>query len=175
MNRYRIWQPFLLAAAVAIGLLAGYRLSRWEEGRIFHFSTGRFDKLNDVINYISQEYVDTVDANTLVDNALQELLHGLDPHSSYIPSEELQAVNEPLEGNFDGIGIEFHIQDDTIMVVSPISGGPSEALGIQAGDRIVRVDGKNVAHIDITNSQVMKLLRGPGGSKVKVSIFRRST
>lgn len=102
------------------------------------------------------------------------MLHQLDPHSAYIPSDELQAMNEPLEGNFDGIGVEFHIQEDTIMVVSAVAGGPSEQLGIQPGDRIIKVDGKNVAGINITSNQVMQSLRGPSGTKVKVTIFRKT-
>ena len=78
-----------------------------------------------------------------------------------------------LGGNFDGIGVEFHLEDDTIMVVTAISGGPSESLGIQPGDRIIEVDGKNVANIEITNAQVMQSLRGPRGTKVKVTVYRK--
>ncbi len=140
----------------------------------FSFRTGQFNKINDVINYINNEYVDTVNQKNLVEKTMSELLHQLDPHSAYIPADELQAMNEPLEGNFDGIGIEFHVQEDTIMVVSAVAGGPSEQLGIQAGDRIIEVDGKNVAHINITNAQVMQALRGPSGTKVKVTILRKS-
>ena len=139
----------------------------------FSFRTGQFNKLNDVINYINQEYVDTVNQKKLVETTIEEMLHRLDPHSAYIPSDELQATNEPLEGNFDGIGVEFHIQDDTIMVVTAVSGGPSDALGIMPGDRIIKVDGKNVANIKITNTLVMQNLRGPSGTKVKVTIFRK--
>ena len=118
------------------------------------------------------EYVDTVNQKKLVESTIEDMLHQLDPHSAYIPADELQASNEPLEGNFDGIGIEFHLQNDTIMVVTAISGGPSDALGIQAGDRIVKVNGKNVANIHITSTQVMQALRGSGGTKVKVTISR---
>lgn len=140
----------------------------------FSFRTGQFNKLNDVINYINNEYVDTVNQKKLVESTIEDMLHQLDPHSAYIPSDELQAMNEPLEGNFDGIGVEFHIQEDTIMVVSAVTGGPSELLGIQAGDRIIKVDDKNVAHINISSSQVMQALRGPSGTKVKVTIFRKT-
>ncbi len=175
MNKYKIWQPFLFAAILAVGIYVGMRISEpYHKGaEFFTFRTSQFNKLNDVINFVSQEYVDTVNARQLMETAISDLLHGLDPHSSYIPADELQAVNEPLEGNFEGIGIEFHIQDDTIMVVSSISGGPSEQLGIRAGDRIIKVDGNNVAGIGITNSKVMQLLRGKGGTKVKVTIARR--
>lgn len=177
MRNYRIWQPFLLAVVLAGGIYIGMRMSEpYRSARgFFTFRTGQFNKLNDVINYISNEYVDTVNSRHLVESTIEDMLHQLDPHSSYIPGEDLQAMTEPLEGNFDGIGVEFHVQDDTIMVVSALAGGPSEQLGIQAGDRIIRVEGKNVAGIKIANNQVMQLLRGPSGTVVKVTILRRST
>lgn len=177
MNRFKLWLPFIIAAVLALGIYVGMRLNEpFKSSRsFFSFRTGQFNKINDVINYINNEYVDTVNQKTLVENTISELLHNLDPHSAYIPADELQAMNEPLEGNFDGIGIEFHVQEDTIMVVSAVAGGPSEQLGIQSGDRIIEVEGKNVAHINITNTQVMQLLRGPSGTKVKVTILRKST
>lgn len=177
MNNFKIWQPFLLAVTLAGGIYIGIRLSEpyAAANELFTFRTGQFNKLNDVINYVSEEYVDTVNARLLMEKTIGEMLHGLDPHSSYIPADELQATNEPLEGNFEGIGIEFHIQNDTIMVVSAIAGGPSEQLGIRAGDRIIKVEGRSVANIHITNSQVMQQLRGKGGTKVKVTIFRKSS
>jgi len=166
-----------LAAILALGIYVGMRLNEpFKSSRsFFSFRTGQFNKINDVINYINNEYVDTVNQKTLVENTISQLLHQLDPHSAYIPADELQAMNEPLEGNFDGIGIEFHVQEDTIMVVSAVAGGPSEQLGIQSGDRIIAVEGKNVAHINISNAEVMQLLRGPSGTKVKVTILRKST
>lgn len=140
---------------------------------LFSFRSNQFNKINDVVNYINQEYVDTINQKKLVENTIEGMLHTLDPHSAYIPASELQAMNEPLEGNFEGIGVEFHIQNDTIMVVSAVSGGPSEQLGIRSGDRIVKVNGKNVAGTGISNTQVTQLLRGTSGSKVNVSIARR--
>lgn len=177
MNRFKIWLPFVFALLLALGIYIGMRLNEpYKSSRsFFSFRTGQFNKINDVINYINNEYVDTVNQKSLVENTITDLLHQLDPHSAYIPAEELQAMTEPLEGNFEGIGIEFHIQEDTIMVVSAVSGGPSEQLGIMAGDRIVKVNGKEVTNINITNPQVMQLLRGAGGTKVKVTVFRRST
>ena len=175
MNKFKLWLPLIFAALLAAGIYVGMRLNEpFKNNRsFFSFRTGQFNKLNDVINYINNEYVDTVNQKKLVESTIEDMLHQLDPHSAYIPSDELQAMNEPLEGNFDGIGVEFHIQEDTIMVVSAVTGGPSELLGIQAGDRIIKVDDKNVAHINISSSQVMQALRGPSGTKVKVTIFRK--
>jgi carboxyl-terminal processing protease len=121
----------------------------------------------------NDKYVDKVKTDKLVDDAIQHLLTKLDPHSSYIPASDRIQANEDLQGNFDGIGIEFNIFQDTIVVVAPLSGGPSEALGIQSGDKIVEVDGESVAGVGITTQQVMKLLKGPSGSEVRVTVFRR--
>ena len=175
MTKFRIWLPFIFACLLASGIYIGMKLNEPFNNKksFFSFRTGQFNKINDVVNYISQEYVDTVNQKKLVESTIEDMLHQLDPHSAYIPAEDLQAMNEPLEGNFDGIGVEFHVQQDTIMVVTAVSGGPSEQLGIRSGDRIVTVEGKNVAGIHITNTQVTQMLRGPSGTKVKVGIYRR--
>jgi carboxyl-terminal processing protease len=175
LKKIKIWLPFLLAAMLVAGMYVGMRLNEPFKYRsnLFSFKSSQFNKINDVVNYINQEYVDTVNQKKLVENTIEGMLHNLDPHSVYISADELQAMNEPLEGNFEGIGIEFHIQSDTIMVVSAVSGGPSEQLGIRSGDRIVKVNGKNVAGIGINNLQVTQQLRGTSGSVVNVSIFRK--
>ncbi len=125
------------------------------------------------LQYVSADYVDTVNVDNLVDEAIIDLLGNLDPHSVYISKEDVKAMNEPLEGNFEGIGIEFNIMNDTLMVVNPIPGGPSERVGIFAGDRILEVDSKNVAGIGLKNSDVFKLLRGDKGTKVFLTVQRK--
>ena len=124
------------------------------------------------MRYVNQLYVDSVDVETLTEQAIVNMLEDLDPHSVYFSADELKEADEPLNGNFEGIGVQFNIFKDTIMVVSPISGGPSEKLGIRAGDRIVEVDGENAAGIGITNRDVMQLLKGPKGTIVQVGIRR---
>lgn len=168
--------PLVFAVILCFGIYIGTRLqtSGIEGSSIFSFEPSGFDKINDIITYIEQEYVDTVDRSRLTDLSIEKLLESLDPHSSYITASDLGAANEPLEGNFEGIGVEFHIQEDTIMVVSAISGGPSENVGIRSGDRIVKVNDTLVAGVGITNNEVMQKLRGPGGTKVRVKVFRRS-
>ncbi len=130
-------------------------------------------KFSQVLNWIDNYYVDSVNQNELVQDAIVSMMKDLDPHSSYMTKEEVKELTEPLQGNFEGIGISFNIYNDTIYVISPISGGPSEKVGLQAGDRIVKVDGKNVAGIGITNKMVFDLLRGDKGTQVKVSVLRR--
>jgi carboxyl-terminal processing protease len=160
-----IFLPLILGAVLAAGIFLGTKM-------VTVPATEGYNKINDVLSYVQEAYVDTINRSQLSDKTIEKMLEQLDPHSAYIPAEELSAANEPLEGNFEGIGIEFHIQQDTIMVVSAISGGPSDVLGIQPGDRIIKVDDKTVAGKGITNEQVFKMLRGKGGTHVKVSIKR---
>ena len=130
------------------------------------------EKFATLLNYIDLMYVDTVQAAALTEKAIIHMLEELDPHSVYLSKEEVQSANEPLQGSFDGIGVQFQILHDTILVVEPIQGGPSEKLGIRSGDKIVKIDGENVAGIGIKNSDVMKKLKGPKGTKVAVGIER---
>lgn len=131
-------------------------------------------KIDALLNMITYAYVDTVDQKKITDDAIRALLKELDPHSTYIPAEELKETNEPLVGKFEGVGIQFNILEDTIMVTQTISGGPSEKLGIRSGDRIVLINDTLVAGIGIKNNDVLKKLRGDKGTKVKVSIARRN-
>jgi carboxyl-terminal processing protease len=131
-------------------------------------------KFSQVLNWIDKYYVDSVNKAELVEIAIIKTLQSLDPHSIYMTKEEVKQMNEPLQGNFEGIGISFNILDDTIIVVNPIPGGPSERVGIQSGDRIILIDGENVAGTGIKTSDVFARLRGKKGTQVTVSILRRS-
>ncbi|MCH1575222.1 MAG: S41 family peptidase [Flavobacteriales bacterium] len=130
------------------------------------------EKFNTLLYYMNRMYVDSVDLDGLVETAIRGMLEELDPHSVYIPSEDLQQADEPLNGKFEGIGVRFNIMKDTIMVVSTIAGGPSERLGILSGDRIVEVDGEIVAGVGIRNKGVMEKLKGPKGTHVDVGVKR---
>ncbi|MBK7945264.1 MAG: S41 family peptidase [Flavobacteriales bacterium] len=130
-------------------------------------------KIESLLYHLDRMYVDDVDKKQLVDAAIVRMLEELDPHSIYIPKDELEEVNEPLKGNFEGVGIQFNIVRDTIMVVDAIAGGPSERLGIRSGDRILSIEGENAAGVGFKNNDVMKRLRGKKGTKVNVSIARR--
>jgi carboxyl-terminal processing protease len=131
------------------------------------------DKFAYLLQSIELMYVDSVNSKELVEKAIIHMLEELDPHSTYISAEEVQEANEPLQGSFDGIGIQFNILHDTIMVVEPIQGGPSEKLGIKAGDKIVEVEGTKMAGVGVKNSDVLAKLRGPKGTVVKVGIERK--
>jgi carboxyl-terminal processing protease len=125
------------------------------------------------LEWIDKYYVDSVNQQLLVEHAIAELLKELDPHSSYLTKEEVAQLNEPLQGNFEGIGVSFNILNDTVFIISPVAGGPSDKVGILRGDRIIKVDGKNIAGVGISSDKVFAMLRGNKGSKVTVSIFRR--
>jgi carboxyl-terminal processing protease len=175
MNRpkFYIYLPVIFALVLVLGIFIGSIFSPvGNTGTISINSENSFNKIEEILKYIDHEYVDTIDDKALVENTITAMLQTLDPHSSYISAEELAANNEPLQGNFEGIGVEFNIVDDTIRVIDAIVGGPAEAVGIEAGDRIVKVDGKLVAGVKITNKQVMEKLKGTGGTKVKVSVLR---
>lgn len=130
-------------------------------------------KFNEILNYIKTSYVDTVNTDKLTDDAIVSLMTDLDPHSDYIPAKNFEAINQEMQGDFEGIGVEFNILDDTIIVVAPISGGPSEQLGILSGDKIIKIEKKNVAGIGITNDDVFNKLRGKKGTQVNISILRK--
>jgi carboxyl-terminal processing protease len=173
-NKLMIYYPLLLAGMLILGIYLGTYFNDGAETRSFFPTKTRnsADKIGQIINFIDQEYVDTVAKNKLIDKAIGAILEDLDPHTYYISAEELAAYTEPLEGNFDGIGVEFLIQDDTVRVISAIEGGPSEELGIQAGDKIIAVEGENIAGVEIGNDDVIKLLKGPSGTEVNVTILR---
>lgn len=167
--------PLMLAVALVIGLFIGQEMGGGS-GPLAVFKLAEpsaSDKIGQVLDLIDRQYVDTVEKSALVDEVLQDILQRLDPHSYYISAAELRAAQEPLEGSFDGIGVEFAIQRDTVVVVSPVEGGPSAAVGVMAGDRIIKADSVQLAGVGITNDGVMRNLRGPEGSKVKVLLVRR--
>jgi len=162
--------PFLLASAIAAGILIGANMINSPA------QTGLFggaDKFREIMSYIERNYVDDVDSEELVETAITNMLEKLDPHTIYIPAKDIDLSRSQLEGKFDGIGIEFNIFKDTIYVVAPLSGGPSEKVGLQSGDKIIEVNGESVAGIGINNRGVFDKLRGPKGTKVVVGIKRK--
>jgi len=168
-NQIRL--PIILALAISAGIWIGATFAE-PKGNQNDLRAALY-KLQEIMTYINRDYVDSVDTNELVEYGINKMLENLDPHSSYIPAKDATLVQSQLDGEFDGIGVEFGIIRDTIYVVAPLTGGPSEELGIQTGDQIISVDGTTVAGIGITNRDVFEYLRGPKGSKVVVEIKRK--
>jgi carboxyl-terminal processing protease len=169
-----IYRPIIYSLLIVSGLFLGMFLSGNKTANpFFSRKYTSYEKISDVLNYIQDSYVDTVNTAKVTEDAINYLLQSLDPHSYYISASEFNEVNDPLEGSFEGIGVEFRIIKDTIVVINTVAGGPSEEKGVKAGDRIVKVDDSLVAGIKITNKQVMKKLKGKGGTKVKISVKRQ--
>ena len=164
-----LWIPVVLAAAVIVGMFFGLRFPN--NNKVAENDR----KLNAILNLIAQNYVDTTNLNDLIELSIPEILGYLDPHTTYFTAEDLQAANDDLNGSFSGIGISFVMVNDTIGVVEVISGGPSEKVGLMAGDKIVTIDDSVATGSTMTNSEVMKRLRGAKGSKVKLGIKRQNT
>ena len=174
-KRWQIWAPTVLAFVLVLGIYIGMKLGYGQHAYVLMAPDRQHQKINQLINYINRDYVDNIDTDSLLDKTIEDILGQLDPHSTYIHRSELTAVEESMQGNFQGIGVEFELQRDTIVVISPISGGPSEQLGIEAGDRIVTVNGDTVAGVGLRNRDVMARLRGKKGSRVVVQIYRNDS
>lgn len=173
MKRSTIYFPFLLALMLATGIFIGNRLSRTGNEDGFSGENENTGKIDLILHFIERDYVDSVNQSELEKNAINGMLEKLDPHSQYVTAEEFNEMNDPLLGSFEGIGVSFRIEKDTITVISPVKGGPSEKLGIMAGDRIVFIDDSLVAGVKVTNRDAMRKLKGPKGTTVRVKILRR--
>ena len=164
--------PLLLALFLVAGMVIGNLLSRISTLDRFQVYP-KTNKITNVIDYIAREYVDSISKDQLVELTIPEILKHLDPHSVYIPAAEYQQFSEPLEGNFSGIGVQFNMQEDTVAIINTVPNGPSEKIGIKAGDRIIRVNDSVVAGVRMQSDDIVKMLKGKRGTKVKVTIIRR--
>ncbi len=167
------WQPLAYAVILILGVYIGLQTGGGSSNGLN--MVGPRSALNGVLDRVEQTYVDPVVREELEQVALDAVLEKLDPHSLFISAEELAALAEPMEGNFEGIGVEFIIQQDTLMVVAAIPGGPSEKAGVRAGDRILTVDSVAISGPDLTNQRVMELLKGPRNTTVVVGLDRADT
>ncbi len=165
-----------LSVAIVIGILLGILLApSTKNGTVYGEDKMQMignDKLSGVIQLILNDYVDTVSYEKLIDDAITNMLKELDPHSAYIPKTEFKAEKEEIEGNFEGIGIAFRMEEDTLYVIQALDKGPSKRAGILNGDRIITVNDSTIAGIKIKDSDIIKLLRGPKGTKVKLGVKR---
>ena len=164
--------PLIIAISVVAGILIGTFYAKHFAGNRLGIINGSSNKLNALLRVVDDQYVDSVNMTDLVEKAMPQILAELDPHSTYIPAQKLEAVNSELEGSFSGIGIQFTIQEDTIHVNSVIQGGPSEKVGLMAGDRIVMVNDSLFVGKGLTNEKAMRNLKGPKGTQVKLGVKR---
>jgi carboxyl-terminal processing protease len=176
-NKTDALRPLFIALTLLGGILIGLQFGnnadngRNNRGTLFFSSSG---KINQALGFIKRSYVDSFSVNMLEEEAIRGMLKNLDPHSQYIPASGFSAVNDPIEGNFSGIGVQFNMLNDTVVIIHTIAKGPSERAGIMAGDRIVLVNDLPVAGVNMSSNDIMKMLKGTTGTKVKVSIYRKS-
>jgi carboxyl-terminal processing protease len=170
-SNYQISLPLILCIGLAAGVLIGAGLTSKSGGSEVNQD---IQKLREVLTLVKKEYVDETKTEGLVEDAIAHLLGQLDPHSAYISAKDRISANEDLKGNFEGIGIEFNIFHDTLTVITTLSGGPSEAVGLRSGDKIIKVDDKVIASTKLTNLDVQRYLKGPKGSEVKIEVLRKN-
>ena len=174
-NKKTRYIPIIIAVSIVAGIFIGtFYANRFSDNKRGTSPVSlNANKLTGLLRIINDQYVDTVNMSELIEDAMPQILSELDPHSSYIPAKDLQAVNDDLRGSFSGIGVQFTIQQDTIHISDVIPGGPSEKVGIMAGDRIVEIDDSAFVGKIVTNTESMKRLKGPKGSEVKLGVFRQ--
>lgn len=164
--------PIIIALSVVVGILIGTFYANHFSGNRLSIINTSSNKLNDLLRIVDDQYVDTVNMSDLVEKAMPQILAELDPHSTYIPAQNLEASNAELKGHFSGIGVAFTVQRDTIFVNEVISGGPSEKVGMLAGDRIISVNDTLFVGEEVNNESTMRKLKGPKGSEVKLGVLR---
>lgn len=165
--------PLLLGIAIAVGVLIGGKLNFTDTSDRLFTSNSKKDKLNRLIDYIDFEYVDQVNTDSIVDVTVNGILDKLDPHSTYIPQGELQKVTENMKGDFVGIGVSFYSYKDTIAVIRPLAGGPSEKAGIKSGDRIIMADDDSIYGPQWSNEDIFNKLKGEKNSKIRLKVYRK--
>ena len=172
INRKNRWVPLIIAISVITGIIIGTFFANRFAGNRLNIINTSSNKLNDLLHIIDDQYVDTVDITNIVEQSMPKILEELDPHSSYIPAKDAKTANEDLKGSFSGIGIQFVIREDTVRVTGIIKGGPSEKVGILAGDKIVEIDGKPFVGSIVTVEETFHRLKGEKGTRVKVGVMR---
>ena len=174
MNRKTvILLPILVAMSVAIGILVGNMLKKNASPVFSGMNFAHPNKIATILDLVDNGYVDEVNTSDIIEKTIPEILENLDPHTTYIPAKNMQEVQEEMQGNFSGIGVQFSIMEDTVRVIEVISGGPSSQVGILPGDRIVTVNDSLIAGVDIPSNDVLTMLRGEKDSKVRVGIVRK--
>ena len=173
-KKLQVWLPLILSVVMIAGMFFGFKLREQTGGREF-FKRDRKTSLQEALDLIKYRYVDSIGMDSLQDDAINEVMNHLDPHSVYIPASDVTSANEDLVGNFEGIGIEFNIFSDTVHVLYVMPGGPSDKAGLQIGDRIIKVNDSSIVSKTMPSADIRKMIRGKEGTKVKLTILRGIT
>ena len=173
MKLKKKYLPLILGVAIAAGIFIGGKLNFTDSPDRLFTSNSKKDKLNRLIDYIEYEYVDEVNTDSIVDVTVNGILENLDPHSVYIPKEDMQRVTENMKGDFVGIGVNFYTYRDTITVIRAVDNGPSDKAGIKGGDRIIYANGDSIFGRNLTNDEIVNKLKGPINTKVDLKVYRK--
>ncbi|HEY5772452.1 MAG TPA: S41 family peptidase [Chitinophagaceae bacterium] len=173
-KKLQVWLPLIFSMVLIGGMYFGFKLRESTPSGTGFFKADKKSSLQQILDLVKQRYVDPVNTDSLQENAIDEMMGHLDPHSIYIPPSHLQAVNEDLIGNFEGIGVEFNIFSDTIHIVHVIADGPSDKAGVQVGDKIIKVNNESVAGRNVSSDDIKKKIRGEGGTPVKLTVLRKN-
>ncbi len=171
-KKLKVWLPLILSIVMIAGMYFGFKLRENTPNGNSFLKIDKKSSMQEILDLINYRYVDSVKLDTLQNNAINEMMSELDPHSAYIPASHLQEVNDDMAGNFGGIGVEFSIFSDTVNIVHVVPNGPSDKAGLQVGDRIIKVNNEPIAGISISNDDVKNKMRGKRGTEVNVSVFR---
>ncbi|HEX2608980.1 MAG TPA: S41 family peptidase [Flavisolibacter sp.] len=174
-KKLQVWLPLILAVVMIAGMFFGFKLHQQTGSRDGFFRTDRTSSLQEALDLIKDRYVDSVKMDSLQNDAITDVMNHLDPHSVYIPASNLGEMNEDLEGRFEGIGVEFNIFSDTVHVLYVVPGGPSDKAGLHIGDRILKVDDRSIVSKTLPSTDIKKMIRGKGGTKVKLTVLRGAT
>ena len=172
INRNNRWVPIIIAVSIIAGIIIGTFFANRFAGNRLNIINTSSNKLNDLLHIIDDQYVDTVNIVSIVEQSMPKILEELDPHSTYISAKNAQTANEDLKGSFSGVGVQFVIREDTVRVTGIIKGGPSEKVGILAGDKIIAVDDSPYVGKIVTNEETLRRLKGEKGTQVKIGVAR---
>ena len=177
-EKYNVWLPLLLSMVMVAGMGIGFKLSKDVSGPSISKVNNKHSEIrssvDEVLNFIDAKYVDEVDQEEVIEEAIRTIVDELDPHSNFIPSRYLRDINDSMDGNFEGIGVEYLVYKDTIIVLEVTKGGPSDKVGLLAGDKIVSVDDSTIAGLSLKNNEIIDFLKGPKGSTVSVDVLRQN-
>jgi carboxyl-terminal processing protease len=170
-KKLQVWLPLIFSVMLIIGMFFGFKMGNNGSSKGF-FKKNTTTSLQEALDLIRLKYVDKVNLDSIQSGAIKEMMNELDPHSVYFPPVELQAANEDLAGNFDGIGVEFNVFNDTVNIVYVVPGGPSDKAGLQIGDKLLSVNGSSLIIKDESTNKIRELIRGERGSVAKIQILR---
>src|SRR5215216_2163050 len=174
-KKLQVWLPLVFSLVMICGMFFGFKLHQQTGSTHGFFKRDRRASLQEALDLIKDRYVDSVGIDSLQDDALQEVVNHLDPHSIYIPASDVSEVNEDMIGNFQGIGVEFNIFSDTVHVLYVIPNGPSDKAGLHTGDKILKVDDSSIVSKTLPSKEIKRMIRGKAGTKVKLTVLRDNT